>query len=543
MTLLFAVLLVVAGCTSSPSDPSSVDENKAIDVASIPGFDAKEYEDTQYFQKWVTGTLTPSEKQESIKHCKKNPKHHPFCTSMLSSRYFEQWHRENAPPSEVATPRTVVIPDFEWSKGKILRWYQLRREKVSTLVKGLEKLPKEEVIRIANFAQKEKKCPNHVAGAAAARFEDFQDDASLLARAADLYEKAGRCSPRGSIEREQLLTRAALIHYEERRYEKAEKILSTVKPQDALAGRSLYWLLRSQMVLGRKDKAKKTLATLLGQYKFSFHALIAAHQFRGGVPEEWFRQGTPLPTRSTKSPRANTFLTQMELCSKYRFVECRESIADYFFEKVKKVESEVRIYGATFASPTSKIRNLQEIAIARADLRSRGFFEQLYPRPHLSEFEGQRDAEPALLFAVARKESQFDVHAVSIAQAIGLLQLQVPTAKRFQSDVEAKSLFQPSTNVNIAGRYMKELNDRYSNDFVQVLAAYNAGEEAVTRWKSRYTTNDPLLFLDLIPYRETRDYVGYVLTNLYWYRRLYYADGSPLKNVLPESALAVQNLD
>jgi soluble lytic murein transglycosylase len=53
------------------------------------------------------------------------------------------------------------------------------------------------------------------------------------------------------------------------------------------------------------------------------------------------------------------------------------------------------------------------------------------------------------------------------------------------------------------------------------LAAYNAGPNKVEEWKKRYDTQDPMLFIDLIPYNETRTYVAKVLRNHYWYSALY----------------------
>ncbi len=76
--------------------------------------------------------------------------------------------------------------------------------------------------------------------------------------------------------------------------------------------------------------------------------------------------------------------------------------------------------------------------------------------------------------------------------------------------------------------------DRYKGNAALTVAAYNAGEDPVDRWLARYPTDDPILFIDLIPYRETRDYVGYVLTNYHWYYRTY-AEGKkwPLAQLGP----------
>lgn len=545
MPLFLLALLWLGGCASPDSQTGSEVsgeglETKAIEPASIPGFDAAEFEQAQLFEKWVTGRLPDPEKKVWKDRCKKQVKSHPFCPAIRASRFFdERWARQQLPPRE-GPPRPPTIPEVAWVKGKIPQWNKLRKERISILVKAVEKFSPEEIQRLATLAEKEKRCPNNWAGAAAARLEDFPDaDNQRIAR---LFEKAGRCARKNSPEREHLLTRAALLHYHHQRYAETERILSKVQPQDALSSRPLYWLMRAQLSLGKRPAAQKSLDTLFARYRFSFHALLAHQQFKRPLPASYFQTGGAFPTRSTRATRANPFIEGMEMCRKYRQRECEQALAEYLFEKVKRIESPVRCYIATFAHPTTQVREMQEVVIARSDLNTRNTLEMLFPRPYLSEFESQQgNTESALLYAVARKESQFDPKACSVADALGLLQLQPATARRYESSLERERLFDPKLNVNIAARYLKDLRQTYSGNTVLSLAAYNAGEEAVARWVARYATPDPILFLDLIPYRETREYVGIVLANFYWYRKLYYGDENPLASILPDGAVAIQN--
>jgi soluble lytic murein transglycosylase len=62
---------------------------------------------------------------------------------------------------------------------------------------------------------------------------------------------------------------------------------------------------------------------------------------------------------------------------------------------------------------------------------------------------------------------------------------------------------------------------RYEGDVELALAAYNAGSEVVDKWARRYPVKNRLLFLDLIPYAETRNYVTLIGRNYYWYSKLY----------------------
>lgn len=124
---------------------------------------------------------------------------------------------------------------------------------------------------------------------------------------------------------------------------------------------------------------------------------------------------------------------------------------------------------------------------------------------------------PALVYAVARVESNFDNGAVSGAGAHGLMQL-MPETVSAVSDISAASLAQPGQNLKLGQAYLAYLArpDLAGDNLLRVLASYNAGPNAVQRW-GRLGTDDPLMFLEVIPVEETRHFVAHVMTNLWGY--------------------------
>jgi len=104
----------------------------------------------------------------------------------------------------------------------------------------------------------------------------------------------------------------------------------------------------------------------------------------------------------------------------------------------------------------------------------------------------RRNVNPALVAAIVRAESAFDPLAVSAKGARGLMQLMPATGKRFGTVPE--ELFDAEINIVTGVRYLEQLIDRY-DDLPLVLAAYNAGENAVERHRG------------VPPFRETRDYI------------------------------------
>ncbi|NDD91764.1 hypothetical protein EBZ37_06740, partial [bacterium] len=76
-------------------------------------------------------------------------------------------------------------------------------------------------------------------------------------------------------------------------------------------------------------------------------------------------------------------------------------------------------------------------------------------------------------------------------------------------------------NVRLGVKFFRHLVTRFSGKVDLALAAYNAGPERVDDWLRRYQVEDPVLFVDLIPFRETREYVSLISRNYYWYLQIY----------------------
>ncbi len=144
-----------------------------------------------------------------------------------------------------------------------------------------------------------------------------------------------------------------------------------------------------------------------------------------------------------------------------------------------------------------------------------------YPQPKWEPSGGWR-VDPALVFAHTLQESRFRRTAVSSAGATGLMQVRPGTARdivRWDSAVAALGdLKTPAVNMDLGQRYLQHLSREPATGGLlpKVIAAYNAGPAPVARWQSEIRDNgDPLLYIESIPYWETRGYVGIVLRN-YW---------------------------
>jgi soluble lytic murein transglycosylase-like protein len=160
-----------------------------------------------------------------------------------------------------------------------------------------------------------------------------------------------------------------------------------------------------------------------------------------------------------------------------------------------------------------------------------------YPAPKWAPVDGW-EVDPALAFAHTLQESAFRGTAVSPANAQGLMQITPITVRQFAprlglsaSDV---NIFDPGTNLAFGQQNLEMLRDSSATrgELPKIMAAYNAGLTPVTRWNSEVNDqNDPLLYMESIPYWETRAYVATVMRNYWMYERQAKAD-SPSREAL-----------
>ena len=158
-----------------------------------------------------------------------------------------------------------------------------------------------------------------------------------------------------------------------------------------------------------------------------------------------------------------------------------------------------------------------------ADQASLGYF---YPRPYLELIHRAVDNTSLpewLMLAMVRTESNFDISANSGAGARGLAQLMPATAKlvAHKLDLEDADLDDPAINLRLGSSYLRDQYQSFGK-WPQALAAYNAGLGRVRAWIKSGLPADPILFTELIPVEESRNYVHRIIESSLFYNYLYY---------------------
>ncbi|HEU4410925.1 MAG TPA: transglycosylase SLT domain-containing protein [Polyangiaceae bacterium] len=158
---------------------------------------------------------------------------------------------------------------------------------------------------------------------------------------------------------------------------------------------------------------------------------------------------------------------------------------------------------------------------------TRWAWECLYPSPFGAIIRDvtNRDRLPAeLIYAIMRQESGFRPKVVSPVGAIGLLQIMPYTgralAKMTGTPLDEGALERPAVNVDLGSRYMANLLGIWKGHIPLMVASYNAGPHAVSRWVQRWGSHPVDVWAARIPYAETRQYVVRVMGNLARYTYL-----------------------
>lgn len=272
-----------------------------------------------------------------------------------------------------------------------------------------------------------------------------------------------------------------------------------------------YWLARSLEVQGQKKPARDLYletANLRGFYGF-----MAAQ--RTGVPYRIKNQsaGTKVPDWRTATHRWPFLLRVRELLDMNEITAAR---AEWVHNMDRNPVAQRIEFGHIALN-----QGWHELAIL-ASIRAEAWdaIELRFPKPYkqtFSQMARERSVDMSLLYAVSRQESALYPRAESPVGARGLMQLMPGTAKETASKLgvpyrNPEQLFEPTLNVRLGSAYLKRLLDVYDGNRILATAAYNAGPGRVKRWREQSRNRPMDVWVESIPYKETRNYVQNVLS-------------------------------
>ena len=148
--------------------------------------------------------------------------------------------------------------------------------------------------------------------------------------------------------------------------------------------------------------------------------------------------------------------------------------------------------------------------------------ELLYPHPfkdQIEKFSEKADIDSNWVYGLIRQESRFIAAAQSHVGANGLMQIMPATAKWIAKeleieDFEPESIYEINTNIYFGTTYLRSLLNRLDNNMILATAGYNAGPNRASRWQQALPQlTEGAIFVETIPFTETRNYVQNVMAN------------------------------
>ncbi len=324
---------------------------------------------------------------------------------------------------------------------------------------------------------------------------------------------------------EKAMLQMGLIYFEQKNFSKAKEIFEQAKNNFPLKPEFIYWLARSREKRGEIEQAGELKKQILKEFPDSFYA--------------WLIDPAP-----QKESIARVEISAQNISARYDAVVQLAGLGlfglaqkelDWQLSKGKPSASELLslINKLTELDSYPLVYNIfynQLLGILGSD-QKKFYLSIIYPfgfSELIERYAREYQIEPALAYALVRAESGFDPTCTSTAGAIGLAQLMprlgISLAERIRRrKITTSELYDPGLNINLGLYHFSELFDYFEYagarwQMVLAICAYNAGKNPVKNWFEERGELEQDLWIELIPYAETRRYVKRVLSALRIYR-------------------------
>lgn len=345
--------------------------------------------------------------------------------------------------------------------------------------------------------------------------------------------------------------RIGWIHYLSGDYQKAAEIFSKTASKfsnSPIRDMLLYWAGKSNEKIGRTEAARVFYQQVAKEYPYNYYAHRSKTRLNN-KPGHKVKIINPFFQRSLEKNFLSSegeFLINSE--DRFHYARLKELMALGFF---KSALGEIRLIARHVAVNTPKkilwvgnlyyqaegyLRSLElmegflkELPHKKQIELSPEFWKLFFPlayREKVQESARAYQLDPFFIEGLIRQESAFDPDSLSRSGAIGLMQLMPETGKnefrkRYKGKFHLEKLYLPGINISLGSQHLAYLFSKTNNDPILALAGYNAGLSRAIKWKKKLKTNDPDVFIEMVPFRETRMYIKKVLRNYFNYIMLY----------------------
>ena len=324
-----------------------------------------------------------------------------------------------------------------------------------------------------------------------------------------------------------------------------QQVAQLAQQRELRAG-GYYWAARAEQAAGRPGSVQRLLrsAASTTESSESFYGLLA-------------RETLGMPTKLQGDPFVGFDPPVDQLPNVQRAVELARIGEPALAEEMLRHQAKIGL--VTQHHALIQVAKRLDLPAAQLWLANNGQWgarsdaDDRYPTPSWRPVNGWR-VDPALAFGHIVQESAFRRTAVSLAGAVGLMQVLPITAQQEAYSrglsYSRASLTDPKYNLEFGQSFIERMRGSpgTAGQLPRIIASYNAGPLPVARWAGINDKGDPLLWIESLPYWETRYYVPSVLRNMWVYQGLNNQDTTTLKDMaqhrwprFPTSMTALNN--
>jgi len=294
--------------------------------------------------------------------------------------------------------------------------------------------------------------------------------------------------------------------------------VAALAPQRELKAAGFYWASRAEQAAGRPSSVERLLraAATTAESTESFYGLLA-------------RETLGLSTKLDADPFIGNDPSLDRIVNVQRAIELARigepALAEELLRHQAKIGAPSEHHALIQVAKRLDLPAAQLWLATNGQWGARSDASDRYPNPTWRPVNGWR-VDPALAFGHIVQESAFRRSAVSPADAVGLMQVRPGTAQDLARangiPYSRSSLTDPRFNLEFGQSFIESMraSTATAGQLPRVIASYNAGPLPVSRWAAINDKGDPLLWIESIPYWETRYYVPAVLRNMWVYQGL-----------------------
>lgn len=313
------------------------------------------------------------------------------------------------------------------------------------------------------------------------------------------------------LKNDQAFLLLARIHLKQQNWAGLVKTISQMPKHLHEENEWQYWLARATEILGDQASSAPIFSALAK--KPSYYGFLAADKLKQPykIVQESANELTGLDEVALLRENKH-MLRARELFFLNRDTDANRE----WFRALRHLDSPAIKQAAALAS-SWKWHNSAIRTVARTSHRSD--YNLRFPMPYREKVmthAAAKQLDPSIIYGVMRRESLFDPKARSRVGALGLMQLMPATARSVAKGLGLKKpgqadILKIENNINLGTQYFRTVLNRFDNNVSLAAAAYNAGPSKVKRWLPSTETMPADLWVEIVPYKETRNYVQAVL--------------------------------